>query len=133
MLQLEVVEKICGKRKSLLSWLVEVSAEVQYEFLVSADFFTPKPQVDSAIISFVFRGKPLISEKLQPYFRQILKAGFQQKRKKIINDLRSLNKNADEIFLGKIDDKQRAENLNLKDWIILTETWMEFSQENISK
>lgn len=130
MVQKEVGEKVCsdplrGKR-SILSISVEIFAEAQYGFTVDRSCFDPVPGVDSAVIRIVRRDVPLVSREMERDFFTVVNAGFSEKRKKLKNSLeRFFGFPASEI-LGDIDGNERAEDLEIQDWIGLTERFREY-------
>src|SRR3989338_6582087 len=89
MLQKEVARRICAKppKMSLLGISVQLYAEVKIIDYVSKNAFWPKPIVDSAIIKI----KPLINADRKlidtDLFFKIVKAGFSQPRKQLLNNL----------------------------------------------
>jgi 16S rRNA (adenine1518-N6/adenine1519-N6)-dimethyltransferase len=83
--------------------------------------FSPQPKVDSAILLVSdINKKNFGTEKLtEEIFFKWIKAGFSQKRKKLIRNLESVTerKNLERIFLeNKIDTNSRAEDLTLEQW-----------------
>jgi len=134
MLQKAVVERIVLPEKSLkkerenfkenlLSLSVKVYGKPEFVMPVSAKNFSPVPKVDSAVlkvseISKNFFEKNKIDER---DFFEFLKAGFSNKRKKIIKNLvakklsdkESLENTFSELEISK---DVRAEDLRLKDF-----------------
>ena len=94
---------------------------------VSKKSFWPQPKVDSAIIKLVISDQRLaISKNL---FFKIVRAGFSQPRKQIINNLaKGLKIDKEKIrnwlLKNKIRPQRRAETLTLKDWQKLTKTFV---------
>jgi len=84
MLQKEVAEKICSKKGSLIKMSVVFYGKPEFLFSVSKKAFFPQPTVDGGVIKISNIHKPKISEKL---FFKILKIGFSQPRKTILNNL----------------------------------------------
>jgi 16S rRNA (adenine1518-N6/adenine1519-N6)-dimethyltransferase len=62
LIQKEVGEKImtAATKKSYLRWLLNNQYDVFYEFTVPPQVFTPPPKVDSAVVSFVRKDKPIL-------------------------------------------------------------------------
>jgi 16S rRNA (adenine1518-N6/adenine1519-N6)-dimethyltransferase len=62
LIQKEVGEKImtAATKKSYLRWLLNNQYDVFYEFTVPPQAFTPPPKVDSAVVSFVRKDKPIL-------------------------------------------------------------------------
>ena len=123
MLQKEVVERICAKPNSKkygrLSVILQYYCDVESMLIIKPDAFNPSPKVDSAIIKIT----PLSNTKYDLYsnesFKIIVREAFSQRRKTIRNALKIfLNKN-DISELG-IDGNLRAENLQIKDFVTLS-------------
>lgn len=89
---------------------------------VPARYFSPRPKVDSAIISIKNISRKIFKENKisEDKFWEIVKTGFAHKRKKLSGNLKniiSLEKNGLTTFKDK-----RAEDLSLLDWISLAHT-----------
>ncbi|MEK7519385.1 MAG: 16S rRNA (adenine(1518)-N(6)/adenine(1519)-N(6))-dimethyltransferase RsmA [Patescibacteria group bacterium] len=124
--QKEVAQRICAKppKLNLLAVSVQLYANPKIISFVPKNSFWPKPKVDGAIIQITQIKKDGKIDN-QTFFK-IVKAGFSQPRKQIINNLSKrlkLNKMQAESWLKscKIEPEQRAETLSLSDWILLTE------------
>ena len=122
--QKEVAQRICSKppRMNLLAVSVQFYAEPKIISYVSKKCFWPQPEVDAAIIK-ITPTAPLTGER--DLFFKIVKAGFTQPRKQLINNLsKGLKMGKEEIraCLGKnkISPTQRAETLKIEDWLKLT-------------
>jgi 16S rRNA (adenine1518-N6/adenine1519-N6)-dimethyltransferase len=121
MFQKEVAERCAAKPGSkeygILSVFLQAYYKVEYLFTVKAGVFNPPPKVLSAVIRLTRNGVPELNcdEKL---FWQVVKAGFNQRRKTLRNALSSLiNKEAmaDDATLDL-----RAERLSVDDFVELT-------------
>ena len=129
MVQKEVGQRICAKppKMSLLTVSVQFYAKADLIFHVSKKSFWPEPKVDSAVIKIVphpFSAKN--SRHFRERFFKIVKAGFSQPRKQLLNNLSKglkLNKEKIKSWLlkNKINPGQRAETLSVKDWLKLTQ------------
>jgi len=110
---------------SLLAISVQFYAKPEIIYFVSKESFWPSPKVDSAIIKISkIKNQKL---KISDLFFKIVKAGFSQPRKQLINNLAKklgINKIKIKSWLLKnnIQPNQRAETLNLKDWLNLTQS-----------
>lgn len=129
MLQKEVAERIAcpnGCKESILSISVKAYGEPKIIKKVPAEFFSPKPKVDSAIllinnISKDFFTKNKLDEK---NFFELARAGFAHKRKFLIKNLSDCSKLGFQqqqqwrnVFDNcGISEKARAEDLKLEDW-----------------
>ncbi|HEX3384096.1 MAG TPA: 16S rRNA (adenine(1518)-N(6)/adenine(1519)-N(6))-dimethyltransferase RsmA [Mucilaginibacter sp.] len=121
MFQKEVAERCIAKPGSkeygILSVFLQAYYKVEYLFTVKAGVFNPPPKVLSAVIRLT-RNE---TEKLdcdEKLFWQVVKAGFNQRRKTLRNALSSLinkEKLTDEPMLDL-----RAERLSVQDFVGLT-------------
>jgi len=120
MFQKEVAERVAsvkGKKKGILSVLLQAFYNIEYCFTVDEHVFTPPPKVKSGVIKLV-RNKRKKLECDEKKFIQIVKAGYNQRRKTLRNSLKSfsLETNSEiEILLQK-----RAEQLDVEDFIMIT-------------
>ena len=119
MFQKEVAERITcrkGKKKGILSVLLQTFYDIEYCFTVNENEFIPPPKVKSAVIKLTRnnRKKLPVEEKK---FKTIIKKAFNQKRKIIRNALKPfILKNEKEISnLLNL----RAEQLEVDDFIKL--------------
>ncbi len=126
MMQKEVAKRICSKppNMSILSVSVQFYANPKIIFHVSRNSFWPVPGVDCSVM-IIEKKKPVLNINSALFFK-IVKAGFSHPRAQLLNNLskglRLDKKRVQEIMISsKIDPKRRAESLDLKDWIILTE------------
>lgn len=123
MLQKEVAERIASpkgnKDYGILSVLLQAYYDIEYLFTVPPEVFDPPPRVNSGVIRLKRNevAKLDCNEKL---FKQVVKAGFGNRRKTLRNCLKPFNLPAD-FNLHPILDK-RAEQLDVKDFIFLTQT-----------
>jgi 16S rRNA (adenine1518-N6/adenine1519-N6)-dimethyltransferase len=121
MFQKEVAERCAAKPGSkeygILSVFLQAYYKVEYLFTVKAGVFNPPPKVLSAVIRLTRNDKQTLDcdEKL---FWQIVKAGFNQRRKTLRNAISSL------INKEKLTDEPvldlRAERLSVEDFVKLT-------------
>jgi 16S rRNA (adenine1518-N6/adenine1519-N6)-dimethyltransferase len=121
--QKEVAERLAAKPGSMS--IIAVAAQLIYEVklgrVIRAELFTPPPKVDSQVVIFKKREKPLFKDvDLRAYMR-IVKAGFASPRKKLRSSLSAglgINKDqADQILQkAKINGNLRAQNLSLTEW-----------------
>ena len=128
LIQKEVAERVCAKpgEMSLLSVSVQFYCEASLGKAVPANLFTPPPKVDSQILQLTFRQEPLFEEVDTRAFFRIVKAGFSQKRKTILNSLSAglhLERadTAKVLEAADIAPTTRAQNLSLDDWYALYE------------
>ena len=120
MFQKEVAERLCakeGKKKGILTILLQTFYNIEYCFNVEPDVFFPKPKVNSAVIKLTRNNRKRINcdEKL---FIQIIKSSYNHRRKTLRNALKSFSLEEDKITTKLLD--LRAEQLSINDFIILT-------------
>ena len=164
MVQKEVAQRICASpakvfasqkfrrarppKMSLLAVSVQFYAHPEIVSFVSKKSFWPQPKVDGAILKIIpnktiqkTSGRLFfVKKENKDLFFRIVKAGFSQPRKQLVNNLSKglaqsspnglkLNKEKVRIWLLKnnIQPSQRAETLILENWISLTRDF-NFSQ-----
>lgn len=114
-IQKEVAMRIVAKNKkeSVLSISIKAYGDPQYQFTIKSANFTPKPKVDSALLTIknISREKFKKYDITEKYFFEILKSGFAHKRKFLIKNLKDFK-----IDLNKIDNKTRAEDISIDQW-----------------
>jgi 16S rRNA (adenine1518-N6/adenine1519-N6)-dimethyltransferase len=124
MFQKEVAERISAvpKTKSygILSVLVQAYYDVKYLFTVHENVFNPPPKVKSGVIKLTRNPKKNL-EGNEELFKQIVKTGFNQRRKKLSNALKILNI-PENLKNSEWMDK-RAEELSVEDFIRFAQEW----------
>ena len=132
MVQKEVAQRIYAKppNMNLLAISVQFYAKPEIISYVSKKSFWPEPKINSAIIKIAPRQPApyrngVSGAGFRERFFRIVKAGFSQPRKQILNNLTKglkLDKEVVRAWLekNKISPLQRAETLTVKDWILLT-------------
>ncbi|KKR10448.1 MAG: Ribosomal RNA small subunit methyltransferase A [Parcubacteria group bacterium GW2011_GWA2_39_18] len=124
-IQKEVARRIKDKepRHSQLSLSVQFFSEPQIVDLVKAEYFWPKPKVDSAILKLKIK-KSLPDKKNLNRFFDLIHAGFSSKRKILISNL-SNNLKIEKTRLQKIfqelsiPENFRAQEIPLEKWLDL--------------
>ncbi len=131
MLQREVVERITAPAGSsdrgFLSVLVEAYCETEKLFDVAPTAFRPVPKVWSSVIRLSVRPRLAADVKNEKLLWQIVSAGFAQRRKTILNNLRNAPDPLQEIVKShggasivlcqaEVDLQRRAETLTLEEW-----------------
>lgn len=126
MLQREVVERITAKagtkERGFLSVLVQAYLDTEKLFDVAPTAFRPAPKVWSSVVRLKPKDEVAIED--EKLFRAIISAGFAQKRKTILNNLKNAapelrEKFGDvEAFLQscRIEPQRRAETLTVEEW-----------------
>jgi 16S rRNA (adenine1518-N6/adenine1519-N6)-dimethyltransferase len=122
LVQREVAERICAKpsRMSVLAVSVQFYGNPSIVEIVPRTSFFPAPKVDSAILRVKVYKKPLFDVDPVLFFR-IVKAGFGEKRKQLINSIAGglgLNRETTEALLKEANIRTiaRAESLTMMDW-----------------
>jgi 16S rRNA (adenine1518-N6/adenine1519-N6)-dimethyltransferase len=127
MFQLEVVERVTArpgnKERGFLTVFVEAFLESDKLFEVPPSAFRPEPKVRSAVVRLVPKEESVIGD--EKLFRELISAGFAQKRKTILNnlknappELRARYDDAEELLRkAGIESLRRAETLTLNEWI----------------
>jgi 16S rRNA (adenine1518-N6/adenine1519-N6)-dimethyltransferase len=121
MFQKEVAERIAAKPKNktygITSVLLQAFYTIDYLFTVGENEFIPPPRVKSAVIRLMRNDTKKLDcdEKL---FKQIVKAGFNQRRKTLRNSIRAFKLKPE--FLDHKYLTQRAEELSVEDFVALT-------------
>ena len=124
MVQNEVAKRMTAKQGSkdygILTVLLNYFTDTQVCFKVSPNAFYPKPKVTSAVVHLRFK-ELSISEEKREMFISIVKACFGNRRKTLKNSLsNSIFKELNFSNSG-IDLSLRAEQLDVKDFLVLTE------------
>jgi 16S rRNA (adenine1518-N6/adenine1519-N6)-dimethyltransferase len=120
MFQKEVAERIAcvkGKKKGILSVLLQAFYDIEYCFTVDNHLFDPPPKVKSGVIKMKRNNRKEL-ECDEKIFIKIVKAGYNQRRKTLRNALKSftldLNYEIEKLL------QKRAEQLDVEEFIFLT-------------
>jgi len=117
MVQREVAERICAKpgSMSILAVSVQYYGDPKLIYKVPSTNFWPEPKVNSAVILIDNIAKRN-NKNFDKMFFKVVKQGFANKRKKLINNLKSF-KNIGVIFDSlKLDKNIRAQELSVEQW-----------------
>lgn len=124
MFQKEVAERTAAKPRTkdygILSVLVQAYYDVEYLFTVHENVFNPPPKVKSGVIRMTRNQKDGLAGN-EILFKQIVKAGFGQRRKKMSNALKVLGIPENMKSHPFLDI--RAEELSVADFIAFTNEW----------
>ncbi len=122
LIQKEVAERIVAEpgQLSILGISAQFYAETEAKEVIPSEYFDPPPKVDSQIIQLKPRDGLLLDVDEAKFFRMI-KAGFSEKRKKLINSLSGgldIEKEQARKLIVKsgLDENSRAQELSLNDW-----------------
>jgi 16S rRNA (adenine1518-N6/adenine1519-N6)-dimethyltransferase len=123
LIQKEVAQRVAAPpgQMSLLSVTAQFYWEVSLGVEVPARLFTPPPKVDSQAVILSRRDQPLFSDLEPKDFFRLVKAGFAQKRKTLLNSLSSgLHVSKDRVVEAcqhaDIESSRRAQTLSLDEW-----------------
>lgn len=130
MFQKEVAERVASphgsKKYGILSVLLQAYYSIEYLFTVHENVFNPPPKVKSGVIRIKRKDNLNLpcDEKL---FKQVVKLGFNQRRKTLSNSLKSILLNLkpeDEMF------RKRPEQLSVEEFFELTNKVEEIIKAN---
>lgn len=123
LIQKEVAERVCAKPgdMSILSVTAQYYWETSLDVEVPAELFTPPPKVDSQVLVLQRREVPLFPGVDTKQFFRLVKAGFSQKRKNLVNSLSGdlhITKDQAKLLLDTADiaHSTRAQALSIEQW-----------------
>lgn len=123
LIQKEVAERVCAGPGdlSILAVSVQFYCDVGLGPVVPARLFAPPPKVDSQILMLSWRERPLFSDVDVKAFFRVVKAGFSQKRKTLLNSLSAgLHLDREDttrlLEAAGIEPGARAQALSLQQW-----------------
>ena len=125
MIQKEVADRFCAKANSkdygYITAYLNYFYDIKKLFDVSRNCFTPKPNVDSTIISMIKKERKVKVKDIN-YFNKFLKDCFKFKRKTLKNNLKGYNLEIIDKVLSKynFDLTTRAENISVDIFIEIT-------------
>jgi len=125
MLQREVVERLVAPPGSrtygALSVLTQFAAQMRPALRIEPGAFVPRPKVESEVVIVEPYGTPPVAVADPKLFRRLVKAVFTQRRKQLVNSLRSLcGDPAETLGRAGIDPKRRPETLSLSEFAALS-------------
>lgn len=129
MVQREAAERICAKpgtrQCGAITYAVNYYSTPKTLFRVNRGSFMPSPNVDSAVIRLDIKSEPPLSDTEEKTLFRIIRAGFSQRRKQLVNPLSAelrLSKAELAELLQSVGLKPgvRAEELTLEDYINIT-------------
>jgi 16S rRNA (adenine1518-N6/adenine1519-N6)-dimethyltransferase len=136
LIQKEVAERIATGPgdMSLLTVSTQMYFEAELGPVVPAILFTPPPKIDSQIIHLKRRPQPLYGDLNSKLLFRVVKAGFSNRRKTLLNSLSAglhLSKDQTRELLAKVEisPTKRPQELSLDNWIELATV---FEREHIS-
>jgi 16S rRNA (adenine1518-N6/adenine1519-N6)-dimethyltransferase len=126
LLQKEVADRIAaepgGREYGLLSVLLQACADVSVLFDVPAGVFHPPPKVDSAVLRIDLFERPRFEIRNHERFVKLVRAAFAQRRKTLLNSLKSMKELGEPAALATaleragIEATRRAETLSAQEF-----------------
>jgi len=125
MVQKEVAERFIAepgtKDYGALTVSLNFYTKPRIAFNVSRNVFTPKPDVDSAVVDLEVREEPPYQLNNINILRRLVRAAFNQRRKTLSNALKALDTEKGIIIQiledNNIDPKRRGETLSLEEFV----------------
>ena len=128
MLQKEVVDRLTAQPGTRdygsLSVFMQFHCEVERVLEVGKDAFSPKPKIDSSVVTLTPLAQPRVKVDNLKTFFNIINAAFLHKRKMLKNNLKGwknmFSKENGRTELAGIDLNRRGETLSLEDFATLS-------------
>lgn len=129
MVQKEVAEKIeakpGAKNYAAISVIMQYRFETEYITDVPSEFFLPEPKVESSVVRLISRSEPPAQVADESIFFEVVKAGFAQRRKTLLNALKGVGgadkrKLEEALSAAGIDPGARAETLGISEFADLS-------------
>ncbi len=137
MVQYEVAKRMNAKKGTkdygILAALLKYFTDTKLCFKVSPNVFYPKPKVYSTVVHINFKKLNSIKAE-QKMFIKIVKASFGNRRKTLKNSLSNSIFNKIDFSDSGINLSLRAEQLDIKDFLILSEfasTWLNQTSQTV--
>jgi 16S rRNA (adenine1518-N6/adenine1519-N6)-dimethyltransferase len=108
-----------------LSLATQYRAEAELLFTVPPRAFVPPPKVESAVVRLVPRPAPLLPPDQERMFEELIRAGFTQRRKLLLNSVAGSGRPIDRAALGAalqeigLTERARAEEIPLEGFLRL--------------
>lgn len=137
MLQREVVERITAEpgssERGFLSVIMQAYAEIDRLIDVAPGSFRPSPKVWSSVIRVRWKSASVLQGDKEKLFWDVVSAGFAQRRKTMLNNLRSAKGELQErikscggasiiLCQADIELQRRAETLTFDEWLRIVDT-----------
>jgi 16S rRNA (adenine1518-N6/adenine1519-N6)-dimethyltransferase len=127
MIQKEVADRITAqpgtKNYGTISIFAQLHCAISQQLTVTSDCFYPIPQVDSEVVAFTFREKPVVDIADEGTFEHLVRASFAKRRKTLLNALKGanyLNRTREKIVAAleqaEIDPSRRPETLSIAEF-----------------
>ncbi len=129
MVQKEAAQRLCAapgtRQAGAVTLAVAYYAEAETLFTVSRGSFMPAPNVDSAVIRLAVRKQPPCSVKDEKVMFRLIRAGFGQRRKTLLNSLTGAGYSKEALSAAfaaaGVAPTARAEQLTLTDFAALAD------------
>lgn len=132
MLQKEVAMRLCAvpatKEYGVITVLASLYCDMSIGLNIGSGNFFPRPKVDSAVVVFKFRERPLVDVGSEDLFRQVVRAAFWGRRKTLRNSLKSVSDAISTSDIGKLEErsgidlKRRGETLSVEEFGKITKS-----------
>ncbi len=127
MIQKEVADRVAaqpgGKDYGTISIFSQIYCDISKELTVSSECFYPLPKVDSEVVRFTIRERPVVEVKDKQFFEKLVRASFSQRRKTLLNSLkgasffnRGKQKILESLKNSGIDPQRRPETLTINEF-----------------
>lgn len=130
LIQKEVAERLCANPggMSILSVTAQMYFDCSLGSVVPAKLFTPPPKVDSQIVHLSRREVPLFGDRPEREVFRLVKAGFSNKRKTLVNSLSgslvmSKEETSELLNRASMNPSARPQELSIKQWVKLYDCW----------
>lgn len=131
MMQKEVADRITARPGTraygTISIVAQLYCEVSERLTVTKDCFYPRPAVDSELVVFTVREKPLVALSDEIFFEKLVRDSFLRRRKTLLNALKGMdycNRGKDGILAllaaAGIDPQRRPETLSIAEFARLS-------------
>ena len=121
MMQKEVAKRLAAKHNTKaygrLTVVTSAYLDFEYCFTIKPDVFVPKPKVESAIVRFTKKTKPLIEDDKYAKFNKLVSTAFSQRRKMLRNTLKGWS--ISEEVKNQIGFDRRPESLTVDEFILM--------------
>jgi len=129
MFQKEVADRIIAKPGSrtygALSIFPQLYCDIRREMVLPPGAFSPRPKIQSAVLSFHMMGRPRFDVKDAGLLKKIVSGAFSQRRKKLSNSLKGVMPDPfmanDVLNRAGIDPSRRAETVSVEEFCRLSD------------
>jgi 16S rRNA (adenine1518-N6/adenine1519-N6)-dimethyltransferase len=138
MMQKEVAQRMTAKPGTKafgsLTIAIDYYTEAEIAFIVPKTVFVPQPNVDSAILKLQRRAEPKVKVTDEKFFFDLVRAGFNQRRKTLWNNLQSRYGKTEEVKAALtagleeagIEPSKRAEALSIEQFADLANALVKY-------